>query len=87
MKKIITLLFILSSFILLPTTIEAVSSPTPANEIENSFLGLNAEDIINYDRKEIETKIGRKLKWKERIALRVLKKKAKKQSAQGNKKT
>ncbi len=91
MKKLITLLFILSGFILLPTAVTAVGSPTQAKKVENSFLGLNAEDIINYDRKELESKIGRKLKLKEKVALKFLKRKLKKEikkkSAQANEET
>ena len=78
MKNSIFLPFLLLGFILSPTNINAVCSPALVNKMENSFAELNAEDIINYDRKQIETKLCRKLKLKERIALKVLKRKLKK---------
>jgi len=45
---------------------------------------LTAEDIINSDRKTIETKIGKKLSFKERIVLGLVKHELKKAEKKGN---
>ena len=78
MKNIIILFFLLAFILTFINSGYAVVVPkTFESQVEPVFV-LRAEDIMNYNRKEIEAKIGRKFKFKERLALKIVKKKLKK---------
>lgn len=53
---------------------------------ESVFTQLSMEEIFTMSRTDIETKVGRKLKLKERLGLKILQKAAKKMEKHGKKK-
>ena len=88
MKKTLRIIFFLtlisSGF---SNTISAVNTPkkekAKKSQLQNQ---LSADDLLYKDRREIEQKLGKKLKLKERIALKLLKKKIKKANKKGRSK-
>jgi hypothetical protein len=67
-----------------------VSTPgdviNPKAKKESAFTQLTVEEMFTMPRKDIEAKIGRKLKLKERLGFAIIKKAAKKASKKMNKK-
>ncbi len=59
-----------------------VPSKTIDTKVEN-FHALSTNDIVTLNRKQIEHKVGRKLKFKERVVLKLVQRKIKKQIKKG----
>lgn len=80
MKIIITLTLILTLSLSMTTSIHAAHSDQTFSYEKKNFNQLDSKTLLNHSPKELEQTNGRKLKWKERFALRMLKKQAKKKS-------
>ena len=80
MNKSISISFFMILFLLIPKLGKTVVVPTETTKKERSEVNLTAEDLLKLTNKELEAKIGRKLKFKEKIAFRILKKRLKKQA-------
>jgi hypothetical protein len=88
MSRLLRLTFILLGLLLLTSTSSlAVHTPTIKSSetkgLKLAMQSLTVDDIINLKRKEIELKLGTKLKFKERIALVLVKKKVKRAKRKG----
>ncbi len=89
--KNVFLLAVLISFFVNSSSASVAFNPNHLNtgnsKIQNSGIFdkqlFTAEDIINSDRKTIETKIGKKLSFKERIVLGIVKHQLKKAEKKG----
>lgn len=82
LSTLLSLTFIFSS----SSTLQAVVAPLANTEKTESILDLSATDIAQLDHQAIEKKMGRSLKWKEKIALKWAKRKAKKTAAKQHRK-
>ncbi len=78
MKYITVISLVLGIFLSFSSDLSAMVASTQTKVTSLFELGTN--DLIELDRKALQQKIGRKLKLKERIALRFVKKKLKKHS-------
>ena len=78
MKKNVMLYCILfCCLLLIGNNITAVPSVTTSQKVESVF-ELSPKDIIQLNKVQLENRIGRKLSFKEKIALKLVKKKLKK---------
>ena len=85
MKKF--LFFCLITVFSFPLLLQAVNVPVKTISKKEATANLSSKDILTLDRKEIEEKIGKKLKLHEKIALKILKKKLKKQAKKNSDQT
>jgi hypothetical protein len=88
MSKLFKLTFLLLVLLLLySTSVSAVHTPAHKSNKTNELIlpaqKLTIDDIINLKRKEIELKLGTKLKFKERFALMLVRKKVKRAKKKG----
>ena len=78
MKNVSILAIAIFSFLSFPTNLNAIVSPVSQKAAVRSVYELGVDDIINLDRKSLQNKMGRKLTFKERISLRLVKRKLRK---------
>ena len=81
MKKTLPLVGFLILFLSIPYFGNSVVVPSKAEQPGASVNNLTATDLLTLDKKELESKIGRKLKFKEKLAIRIIKRKLKKQAS------
>jgi hypothetical protein len=77
MKKLLTFLFFCLSLAFLPQSHASVATPTAtAEQVSTDATKLSIQDLKTLSIKEIETKLGQELNFKQKLALKLLKAKA-----------
>ncbi len=89
-KKTLSIsLFILLFCLFLSPMSKAVVSPITTPEVvlktDKNLKELSADDILHLERAEVEEKLGRKLKWKERQVLKLTQRRLKKLNKKASK--
>ena len=77
MKKLLTIIAVCFGILMSTNSFAVVGAPTnsPQETVTQKSPSITIEDIKNLSAKEIEEKIGQKLNWKQKLAIKLTKNK------------